>query len=44
MIAWANKLMKPVTNYWTTYRQLWEGVSAGEARREAYQLMARWVA
>jgi polyhydroxyalkanoate synthase len=44
MIDWANKLMKPVTNYWTTYRRLREGVSAGEARREAYQLTARWVA
>jgi polyhydroxyalkanoate synthase len=43
-IDWANKLMKPVTNYWTTYRKLWEGVYAGEARREAYQAMARWVA
>jgi polyhydroxyalkanoate synthase len=44
MIDWANKLMKPVTNYWTTYRRLWDGVSAGEARREAYQSMARGVA
>jgi polyhydroxyalkanoate synthase len=44
MIDWANKLMKPVTNYWTTYRRLWEGVLAGEARREAYQPMAHWVA
>jgi polyhydroxyalkanoate synthase len=43
-VDWANKLMKPVTNYWTTYRRLWEGVSAGTARREAYQPMARWVA
>jgi poly[(R)-3-hydroxyalkanoate] polymerase subunit PhaC len=43
-IDWANKMMKPVTNYWTTYRRLWEGVSAGEPRREAYQAMARWVA
>jgi polyhydroxyalkanoate synthase len=43
-IDWANKLMKPVTNYWTTYRRLWEGVLAGEARRDAYQPMARWVA
>jgi poly[(R)-3-hydroxyalkanoate] polymerase subunit PhaC len=43
-IDWANKMMKPVTNYWTTYRQLWEGVLAGQARREAYQAMARWVA
>jgi polyhydroxyalkanoate synthase len=43
-IDWANKMMKPVTNYWTTYRRLWEGVLAGEARRDAYQPMARWVA
>jgi polyhydroxyalkanoate synthase subunit PhaC len=43
-IDWANKLMKPVTNYWTTYRRLWEGVQAGEPRRDAYQPMARWVA
>jgi poly[(R)-3-hydroxyalkanoate] polymerase subunit PhaC len=42
-IDWANKLMKPVTNYWTTYRRLWEGVLDGEDRREAYQTMARWV-
>jgi polyhydroxyalkanoate synthase len=39
-----NKLMKPVTNYWTTYRRLWEGVLEGKARRDAYQTMARWVA
>lgn len=43
-IDWANKMMKPVTNYWTTYRRLWEGVLDGEARRDAYQPMARWVA
>jgi polyhydroxyalkanoate synthase len=43
-IDWANKLMKPVTNYWTTYRQLWEGVLSGRSRRESYQAMARWVA
>jgi len=43
-VDWANKLMKPVTNYWTTYRRLWEGVLAGEPRREAFQAMARWVA
>src|SRR5439155_9867627 len=43
-IDWANKLMKPVTNYWTTYRRLWEGVLDGQPRREAYQAMARWVA
>jgi poly[(R)-3-hydroxyalkanoate] polymerase subunit PhaC len=43
-IDWANKLMKPMTNYWTTYLRLWEGVLAGESRRAAYQPMARWVA
>jgi len=43
-VDWANKLMKPVTNYWTTYRRLWDGVLAGEPRRDAYQAMARWVA
>ena len=43
-IDWANKLMKPVTNYWTTYRRLWEQVLDGEARRDAYQAMAKWVA
>jgi polyhydroxyalkanoate synthase len=43
-VDWANKMMKPVTNYWTTYRRLWEGVLQGQARKEAYQPMARWVA
>ena len=43
-IDFANKLMKPVTNFWTTYRRLWEGVQDGSARREAYQSMAKWVA
>jgi polyhydroxyalkanoate synthase len=43
-VDWANKLMKPVTNYWTTYRRLWQQVLDGEARRDAYQSMAKWVA
>ncbi|MBV9916426.1 MAG: alpha/beta fold hydrolase [Solirubrobacterales bacterium] len=43
-IDWANKMMKPVTNYWTTYRRLWENVLDGETRREAYQTMAHWIA
>jgi polyhydroxyalkanoate synthase len=43
-IDWANKLMKPVTNYWTTYRRLWQQVLDGDARPEAYQAMAKWVA
>jgi polyhydroxyalkanoate synthase subunit PhaC len=43
-IDWANKMMKPVTNYWTTYRRLWDGVLEGTANREAFQAMAKWVA
>jgi polyhydroxyalkanoate synthase len=39
-----NKMMKPVQNYWITYRQLWQNVLEGKARREAYQAMASWVA
>jgi polyhydroxyalkanoate synthase len=43
-IDFANKLLKPVTNFWTTYRRLAQSVSDGTARRDAYQPMARWVA
>ena len=43
-IDFANKMLKPVTNFWTTYRRLWDGVQDGTARREAYQTMAKWVA
>lgn len=43
-IDFANKMLKPVTNFWTTYRRLWDNVSEGTARREAYQTMAKWVA
>lgn len=43
-IDFANKMLKPVTNFWTTYSRLWEGVQGGTARREAYQTMAKWVA
>ena len=43
-VDWANKLMKPVTNYWTTYRRLWEAVYDGNVRVEAHQAMAKWVA
>ncbi|MHB1568916.1 MAG: alpha/beta fold hydrolase [Solirubrobacteraceae bacterium] len=43
-IDWANKLMKPVTNYFTTYRRLFTGVLEGRDQRESYQAMARWVA
>jgi len=43
-IDFANKMIKPVTNFWTTYRRLWESVQDGATRREAYQTMAKWVA
>jgi len=43
-IDFANKLLKPVTNFWTTYRRLAQSVSDGTARRELYQPMAKWVA
>ena len=43
LIDFANKLLKPVTNYWTTYRRLWQDVYAGKDRRSPYQAMARWV-
>ena len=39
----ANKLLKPMTNFYTTYRRLWEGVQQGTARRETYQPMAKWI-
>jgi len=39
----ANKLLKPLSNYWTTYRKLGEQVGDGTVRREAYQSMAKWV-
>ena len=40
----ANKLMKPVTNLWTTYRRLAQDVSDGTADRGAFQSMAKWIA
>jgi polyhydroxyalkanoate synthase len=43
-IDFANKMMKPVTNWWTTYRSLWEGVLEGKDPRDSYQPMAKWVA
>ena len=43
-IDFANKMMKPVTNFWTTYRRLWDNVQQGTAQRQAYQTMAKWVA
>jgi polyhydroxyalkanoate synthase len=43
-IDWANKLMKPVTNYVTTYRRLLHQILDGQDPRGAYQAMAKWVA
>ena len=43
-VDFANKLLKPVTNFVTTYRRLWDGIADGESRRAAYQPMAKWVA
>ncbi len=43
-IDFGNKMMKPVTNFWTTYRRLWDNVQEGTARRDVYQPMAKWVA
>jgi polyhydroxyalkanoate synthase subunit PhaC len=44
MVDFANKLLKPVTNFWTTYRRLAESVGDGSARRDVYQPMAKWIA
>ncbi len=43
-VDWANKLMKPVTNYVTTYRRLFMNILEGGDPRESYQAMAKWVA
>ena len=43
-IDFANKMLKPVTNFWTTYRRLVESIADGSLRRENYQSMAKWVA
>lgn len=40
----ANKLMKPVTNYTTTYRRLFQSILEGSDPRKSYQPMAKWVA
>jgi polyhydroxyalkanoate synthase len=40
----ANKLMKPVTNLWSTYRRLAQDVYDGRADPEAFTSMAKWIA
>jgi polyhydroxyalkanoate synthase subunit PhaC len=42
-VDFANKMMKPVTNWWTTYRKLWEGVEGEKVDKVAWQAMAKWV-
>jgi polyhydroxyalkanoate synthase len=44
MVDVGNKLLKPVTNYWTAYRQLAWSVADGTARPAVYQPMAKWIA
>jgi polyhydroxyalkanoate synthase len=44
MVDFANKLLKPVSNYWTTYRRLAQSVSDGTAQPDVYQPMAKWIA
>ncbi len=44
MVDFANKLLKPVTNFWTTNRRLAQSVSDGTANPAVYQPMAKWVA
>jgi polyhydroxyalkanoate synthase len=44
LIDEANKLMKPVTNHWSSYRRLWQGVRDGAPRRDAFQAMSKWIA
>ncbi|GAB96676.1 polyhydroxyalkanoate synthase [Kineosphaera limosa] len=43
IIDTANKLLKPVTNFVTTRRSLFEQVQAGSVNRPAYQSMSKWV-
>lgn len=43
LIDTANRLLKPVTNYVTTKRRLFEQVQAGSADRVSYQAMSKWV-
>ncbi len=42
-IDFANKLMKPVANFGTTYRRLFQSILDGRDPRTSYQPMAKWV-
>jgi polyhydroxyalkanoate synthase len=39
----ANKLLKPVTNFFTTYRRLSESVTEERLSRDSWQAMSKWV-
>jgi poly[(R)-3-hydroxyalkanoate] polymerase subunit PhaC len=39
----ANKLMKPLTNLWITYRRLAQNVYEGSENRVAFQAMQKWI-
>jgi len=43
-IDFANKLMKPVSNFWTTNRRVAQQAYEGTSNRDAFQPMAKWVA
>jgi polyhydroxyalkanoate synthase len=43
-VDFANKLLKPVSNFWTPYRRLAQQIAGGTFTRETYQPMAKWVA
>ena len=44
MVDVANKMLKPVTNFWTSYRRLGQQVAGGTVRADVYQPMAKWIA
>jgi polyhydroxyalkanoate synthase subunit PhaC len=43
-VDFANKLLKPVPNFWTTYRRIAQEIADETFSRESYQPMAKWVA
>ena len=44
LVDFSNKLLKPVTNFLTTYRRLAWQVGDGTVQSDVYQPMAKWVA
>ncbi len=42
-VDFANKLMKPVTNFWSTNRRVLLNAIDGVDQRESHQAMAKWV-